>query len=162
MKEVTPAIYEGIRFNSRLKGDIADNIVQLDEKCTFFTTGNVALYPERFDAVMPLDNRYKTRYRKSDWPFYTVVSNGYSGVIDRKGKVHLDMEWDDVKAAHQMADTTTYQFIVKRRNKFGVIDSNQDLIIPVKYDSINVVSENGLHYFLYRKSKLKKVYVDGR
>ena len=61
------------------------------------------------------------------------------GVMNEKGKVTLQAEYDDLK------QTSNGIYIAKNENNYGVIDKNKDKKVDFKYKNIKYIEEAGIY-----------------
>jgi hypothetical protein len=162
MQEVTPPIFDSIQFGNGSSAGRFGSIVYLDGKYTFLTNENVYLHPNLYDEVYQIGASRITprRYRDPYLAFYKVKNDGHWGILKENGEKFISIEWDDIIFLSQMKDTSTYELIVKRKGKYGVINNRQQIIIPIKYDSISREHDSGYYYLLHRKGRSKKVLIE--
>ena len=79
--------------------------------------------PARFDEVEPLYSG-----------FAIVFEDGKGGVINDKGEIVIEPQWDYI--VHSDSFTDDKLFIMSIENKYGVIDTNNLIIIPPIFDGI--------------------------
>ena len=95
---------------------------------------------------------------------YNFNKNGYAvvlkdnlyGVINDKGKLVLDLKYDDIKLLDDVFFNNIYNktnrnlFIIKIDNKYGIIDSNKKVVLDTKYDSIKTITKK---YMIIKATK---------
>lgn len=160
MIEVSPALYDSIGFEYPKGWNIDKAIVKLNSKYSILTHENSNLHPILYDSINVLFNRYRYRYDYNSTYFYKVDRNGFKGVLDHNGREVLRLEWNNIMSGHQLSDSLTYEFIVKQNGKFGVVNSNQEVKIAVKYDSVSLKYNDGYYYLLEKRGRLKTVQLD--
>lgn len=109
--------------------------VMKDGKIGFINTNNEIVIPFLFD--------YTDKCRM--WEFGYVFHNGYCampnaegdlGLIDKNGNWVIEPKYDEIWAPHKNG----YRVIVKD-NKYGVLDSNCDVVYPAEYGYISIISD---------------------
>jgi hypothetical protein len=75
--------------------------------------------------------------------------------------IFLDKDIDFVETVrhHSMAETQLYQ-IVKKKDKFGVINASNQVIVPVIYDEVRS-SQHWRYFIIKHKGKVGLINVDG-
>lgn len=146
MEELTPATYDFIEITGRVP-----QIVQLDGMYTFLTHENTKLHEGRYEKVSSLNID----------DFFKVSIDGKIGVYNHLGEQLIKSEWQDVPS--MFYSLSSYQFIVKRKGKLGVIDGNGHFILRNKYDAISLNYDRETHkefLLLERKGEVKKVLTE--
>ena len=155
MSEVAPPIYNSIELKDQ-------NIVQLNGNYSLMLDQNSALDPESYTEISPLgvDRIRPRRYKDPHITFYKVKKDGCYGLLNEKGEKVTNIEWDTIISCSQMMDTSTYQIIVKRKGKLGVVNNYNQIIVPIKHDSFSLEYDAGYHYLLHRRGRSKKVLIE--
>lgn len=158
MTELTPPLYDSISFEGGFVG--YGNIVRLDDKYTFLTDQNTGLHPHFYEHVdwFMADPIFAYSYRLPYNYFYKVKIDGKYKILHEFGEPMLTSRWDDVLSCIQVSDSFTFEFIVQRKGKLGVVNNADKFIVPIKYDSISYKYDNGHYYVLTRKNRLTKFY----
>ncbi|MBO7221335.1 MAG: WG repeat-containing protein [Alistipes sp.] len=105
--------------------------------------GKIGFINDQNDVVIPFQFDYTDKCRMYDFGY--VFHNGYCamtdadgnlGLIDKIGNWVVEPEYDEIWAPHKSG----YRVIVKD-NKHGVLDSNCNVIYPVEYGYISIISD---------------------
>ncbi len=80
---------------------------------------------------------------------FLVESNGKQGIVGIDGKDKIKMQYDSIELISQ--DLKLY--VVKKENRYGVINQNENIIIPIDCDSI------GIDANAFAKNNIKNKYV---
>jgi hypothetical protein len=117
-------------------------------------TGRV-LIPARYEAVSPSakEMEHDADLQNTIYDFVMVKQNGKWGLRSVSDKKLTDFAYDDFKQG-----CFCYQVIVKIGNKWGVVEQDGDLIIPVIYDAIEVYDN---HYITTKWGKQGVCFSDG-
>lgn len=81
------------------------------------------------DTVVPFDKQMMYCYYGT--PYVEIVRDGKSGVLNAQGKELLLCVFD---ALNLSSGTTQYRFPCKRGDKWGVVDSLGNIVLPFAYD----------------------------
>lgn len=143
MEELTTELYDSIRFKLR---DKDRSIIHINNKMTFLTENKTKLHPVFYDEVSTV-NPLNTNF------YYKVKNYGKVGVLDKTGKNLLEMKWEDVTDVKQLSDTSSFLFTVMSEGRCGVVNSDNKMIIPIRYDSIVYEwNKDGGFYTAHRKN----------
>ncbi|TDQ80058.1 WG repeat-containing protein [Sphingobacterium yanglingense] len=120
--------------------------VRLDDKYSFIDTLGKAIFPFRYD--------YADEFK--DGTAIVCMGDKY-GLIDRKGAYLIEPLYDGFV---RIADKKN-QFVVERYNKSGIIDSRNQILVPLEYEVIYafekgnaVAKKNGLHGLIDTKGNV--------
>lgn len=80
---------------------------------------------------------------------FTIKSNGSVGIKDSTGRDKIQTRYESIEFVSQQFKL----YVVKKDNKYGVIDSTESTIIPIIYDKIGIDATN------FRKNGIKNKYV---
>jgi hypothetical protein len=114
--------------------------------------------PERLDKVREKRSYTKQAHWTDSLPvlFLARIRGGYSGkdsiyLFDSTGK-QLTYEPFEAIAVFSYLPLS-YNFLVKKNNKFGVVAQNGKTVIPVEYDMLNCINEeNGRYVIIAQKN----------
>ncbi|MBR3255914.1 MAG: WG repeat-containing protein [Clostridia bacterium] len=68
---------------------------------------------------------------------FLVKSNENVGIVTSTGKEKIKMQYDNIA----LVDQDSKLYVVKKNNRFGIIDQNENIIIPISCDSLGVNSK---------------------
>ena len=117
--------------------------VSSDGLAAVMKDGKIGFINDQNDVVIPFQFDYTDKCRMYDFGY--VFHNGYCamtdadgnlGLIDKIGNWVVEPEYDEIWAPHKSG----YRVIVKD-NKHGVLDSNCNVIYPVEYGYISIISD---------------------
>jgi hypothetical protein len=149
MHEITGPVYDSIMF------EYGGILVKLDNKYSFITRDSLQLYSNTFDEI-----DFFIAWQTS---FLKVKNENMVGILDINGTTILKLEWDDIKISDQAIDRILkYEFIVMRKGKVGIVNSQKKLT-PIKYDRIvwDVdYQTQSRYYILYKKNRSKKFLIE--
>ena len=105
-----------------------------------------------------------------EYKFYTVDNNKIFAtkdnepqiidILNSKNTIYLDKKSEFIETVrHYSIDESLYQ-IVKKENKFGVINSRNETLIPLIYDEIKS-SQNWRYFIIKQKNKIGLIHVNG-
>ena len=80
---------------------------------------------------------------------FLIVSNGKMGIKDENGKDKIKIQYEDINLVSQ--DMKLY--VVKQDERYGMIDSTEDVIIPIVFDKIGIEIKN------FERNNIKNKYV---
>ena len=80
---------------------------------------------------------------------FTIKSNGNVGIKDSTGRDKIQTRYESIEFVGQKFKL----YVVKKDNKYGIIDNNEAPIIPIKYDRI------GIDMSSFAKNNIKNKYV---
>lgn len=133
------------------------------EKDSFYITKN----QNNLNGVYDLNGK---NLIPEEYKFYTVDNNRIFAtkdnkpqimdILNSKNTVYLDKKSEFIETVrHYSMDESLYQ-IVKKENKFGLIDSKNEIIIPFIYDEIKS-SQNWRYFIIKQKNKIGLINVSG-
>lgn len=167
--EVLPASY---RYIQQVEGDLA--VVKKDNKYGVIQTDNSVVIPFKFDSILlserfvraqeillgkpswSLYDVYGIRKSERDYEsispfngkFFQVKNYGLSGIMDRYGKETVSCVYDSILAYNED------QIVVKFHGHYGIIDFNENWLLPPQPFPVELVDENhfmqfehGVHLF---------------
>lgn len=85
-------------------------------------------------------------YIERSWIHYEIRKDGLTGLVDKEGKVLLEVEYDYI---HRRTDGT---FFVSKNNLKGKLNSQVQIVIPVKYKNLVKLHDDPLQagrYYFY-------------
>ena len=130
-KEIIPCKYDGIKWDIWGHRDIIQVILE-NKNGHFDTLGN-EIVPPVFDQRT---NGYRSWYSFNKHGLAKVWKNNKAGLINKKGKVILPIEYMAISYYHDgMAK-------VALNNKFGMVDTMGKIIVPCIYDKIYLFKGN--------------------
>lgn len=161
MTELTPPLYDSINFN---RGGILgySNIVGLNNKYTILMDQNTTLHPHFYEDVQGFvaDPIFEKKYKERYTYFFKIKNKGRYEILDQLGEPFIASSWEDVISCIEVSDSFNFEFLVKRKGKLGVVNSANKVVVPVKYDTISHVYDNGHFYLLMRKNRVKRHFIE--
>ena len=122
--------------------------------------GKIGFINAKNEIVIPFQYCYFDKYNTYDFGYLfhndcCVMTNeeGKLGVINKKGEWILNPTYDNISSLHE----TGYRLVVKEE-KYGVLDSNNNITYPTEYDYIDIVS-NG--FILVKDGKMWQIDFTG-
>ena len=117
-------------------------IVKLKNKWGFINKEGKEITPIKYDLCREFTNGYATVKLNDKWGY--VDTNGKEKILlgdyDDIGNtwgIDILYEWGDGITTHQFSNVFLGNFIVIKINeKFGLIDTNENVVVPCKYDEI--------------------------
>ena len=117
-KEIIPIIYDLIQFHYKRYLSLYRK-----QKMTFADSWGNQLLPLKFEEVRFLTNRYFDVSEENKW-----------GVYDSKtDKLIIPIAYDDIDYCGGCGHKSSYIY-AKKNGKWGIIDFNNNILIPFKYD----------------------------
>lgn len=105
-----------------------------------------------------------------EYKFYTIdnyrifaTKNSKSQIIDllnSKNNIQLDKKTELVETMRHYSTGESLFQIIKRENKYGVINSKNETIIPINYDEIKS-SQNWRYFIIKQNNKIGLINVNG-
>jgi hypothetical protein len=109
------------------------------------------IIPEEY-KFYTVDN-YKIFATKNNKPLIIDVQNS-------ENSIHLDEKIELIETLrHYSMDENLFQ-IIKKKNKYGIINSNNETIIPIIYDKIES-SQNWRYFIIKQNNKIGLINVNG-
>ena len=163
---VVEPIYKEI---SVLNKDFNLYLIKKDEKYGVVKGGNITIINPEFDNIGVTVNSEK-KYMVLD-NLIPVYKNGKWGAFDKGGKLICNIEYDNFGSTETTVDVGNYKktvntvfeieeckgLVVKKDNKYGVLNKNGEVIIPIQVDRIySIVNSNDEteYYMLYNNEEL--------
>lgn len=144
-----------------------------------FTGGKSGLYDKNFNQIVKIDNQVIEGTNSED---YFIVGDGVEnyvnfenlknfGVYDKSGKLVVPREYERLilsmmyigNSSYNSYDTDKTLFYAKKNGKYGIIDQNNNIVIPFEYDKVDpwgggglgeiFKSKNKYYYILYKNGK---------
>lgn len=148
MQEIVSPLYDRIDFK-------ADNIVSLDGQSVLLLNSKSVLDITSYDTIYPITDYPSGMLLGSSKKklFYAVKKGNKAGLIDDSGAFITKIAWDSIISVVNLKNTNEYAILVKRNGKIGVVDDHNQLIIPLKNQTISlqgeIDSDFHLNYFYY-------------
>ena len=146
---ITSKLYDSISFQGNGDYNYSNEIiVQLNDKMTFLTENKNGINPIMFDSVEIVSTAF-SHHDKANWYYKNhfmedviiKVRNGNKvGLMDTGGKEFLPMQFQDLSVFNVYGEEGMF-IIAKYKGKFGVLNSENELFIPYKYDQITFETE---------------------
>ncbi|MBQ4805817.1 WG repeat-containing protein, partial [Aquimarina sp. MMG015] len=130
------------KYNDIKKPDINENHIVRNDF-------NYGLINNLGKLIIPTE--YKNISNKKFGIYYYVSKNRLVGLFDSKGKIKIPIEYKYFKIVKPIKSskiTDVTRLIAKRNDNFGVIDLNNNIIIPFVYKSIKTIDRNILNKIL--------------
>ncbi|MCL1937515.1 MAG: WG repeat-containing protein [Candidatus Azobacteroides sp.] len=141
-----PIAYDEIKFKQGV-------FVLLKENKEYFLINNIVVK----DKIL-LDKTFRVLgdFPSDNTTFYVFQKDNKQGILDENGAVFLDPRYDDIVPKRVMIDGSAKNFLfVKTNNKWGMIDMNDSMIVPIQYESIELVNPD---YLTVEMDGLKQFY----
>ena len=123
--------------------------------------GKIGFINAKNEIVIPFKYCYFDKYNAYDFGYLfhndcCVITNekGKFGLINKKGEWILNPIYDKILPLHENG----YRLVVNKE-KYGVIDSNNNIVYPAEYDYIDIVS-NG--FVLAKEGKMWQIDFSGK
>lgn len=123
--------------------------------------GKIGFINAKNEIVIPFKYCYFDKYNAYDFGYLfhndcCVITNekGKFGLINKKGEWILNPIYDKILPLHENG----YRLVVNKE-KYGVIDSNNNIVYPTEYDYIDIVS-NG--FVLAKEGKMWQIDFSGK
>lgn len=123
--------------------------------------GKIGFINAKNEIVIPFKYCYFDKYNAYDFGYLfhndcCVMTNekGELGLINKKGEWILNPIYDEILPLHENG----YRLVVNKE-KYGVIDSNNNIVYPAEYDYIDIVS-NG--FVLAKEGKMWQIDFSGK
>jgi hypothetical protein len=148
---------------SRIKTWENPLITKRDNKYGLVTFENKILYPFVCDTIKYIESR------TWNYSFREVEKNGKKGILDSKGRILLDLKYDqlewvdlfeskDYRDDERLLSARTFNIIVNEKGKFGLLDSKLNPILETDFDHIQIGSKIVTSVIVARKKGYSFVF----
>ncbi|MGV3610506.1 MAG: WG repeat-containing protein [Fluviicola sp.] len=155
MQEIVSPVYDRIDFK-------ANHTLSLDGQSVLLLNNKSVLDITSYDTVYPIITDYPSGMLVGSSKkklFYTVKKGNKAGLMDDSGAFITKIAWDSIISVVPLKNTNEYAILVQRNGKIGVIDGHNQLIIPLKNQTIllqkEIDSDFHLNYYysVHRRGK---------
>jgi hypothetical protein len=87
---------------------------------------------------------YRSYTNKFSNSIIHIIGKDTKIITDLKGNLLLKYSFQDIQ--HTYINNTNQFFIVKVNNKYGVLNNSGNIIIPIKYDDISIMTNNDYNH----------------
>jgi hypothetical protein len=143
MKLDGKVVLENIDSIGLLKNNDDFYIVKKDNKYGMYSRYGAEIIPTAFEKIDRVFNQY-----------WIVSSNQKFGIFNIYTTESLPAIYDEIKFSTKFGA----EFIVKKDNKYGILDDRWAIVVPIEYDFIKplgglieLVSQNGKSYLLNKR-----------
>jgi hypothetical protein len=99
------------------------------------------IIPAEYDA---LESIVEDGYYSSSTSLILATKNGKKGILDKSGKVKVEVQYDDILAASRSSYNNTVNIpnpaIIIKKGKYGMIEQNGTVVIEPEYGSLQYMS----------------------
>ena len=136
MQEIVSPLYDRIDFK-------ANNTVSLDGKSVLLLNNKSVFDITSYDTIYPITDYPSGMLIGSSKKklFYAVKKGNKAGLIDDSGAFITKIAWDSIISVVNLKNTNEYAILVNRNGKTGVVDGHNQLIIPLKSQTISLQKE---------------------
>jgi len=117
---------------------LSDNVIAFlkDGKVSFYHKNTKTIYSSNYNSIA--SNSYSSNFKVR--PYFKVTGYyGKCGLIDNSGKEVLPCVYDEI---YTKSRYNKHLFKVKYNNKYGIVDLNNRVVIPLSYKDIVVYNDN--------------------
>lgn len=151
--------------------DINGNtVIPLRYKSINSVINDVFYITENAESTNGVYDYYGKNIIPEEYKFYTIDSNKIFAVKNNKAQIldiqnsgnSIDLERDIqfVETARHYSMGEIFFQIVKKNNKFGLINSKNETIIPIIYDEVKS-SQNWRYFIIKQNNKVGLIHVNG-
>ena len=113
------------------------------------TKGKIFL-PIEYEDISPIDSSGFMSLKKSNYPFY----QSKYGIINSRAEIVVPCKYDYIETYQYQSDGNQKYVIVENNFLKGLIDFNNEIILPTEFEQISIQQHNG-EYFCSVKDKWK-------
>lgn len=141
-------------------------ISKKNNKYGFITIDEKIIHPFVFDTISYIKN--KTWY--NNYYFLEAQKNNKKGILDNGGRILLDLEYDKLEWINLfiskmdrdddrgLDNSKTFNIIVTKKHKSGLIDAQLNQILPMEFDDIRIDGKLTTSPIIARKNNYSIIF----
>lgn len=94
--------------------------------------------------------------------FVKAKKENFYGVLDKKGNIIVDFIYDNIKIPERIVNDKNEPIIVGLNNKYGVVNKNNEIIIPIENKFIKLFHNLNLLLITHNNNKSSLVNFNGK
>ena len=115
------------------------------------------------DELFPLSDQIRDYWNRYGYIDLRVIENGKVGMCSIHGGIALHPEYDDINFTYDKHEFFYMSiFPVKKEGKWGLVNTNGEILLPFEYDFIFRKPDSICHYILIKSDRQGMANIDNK